>query len=755
MTDRSVNLDNDAQQLYAQLGGVELRQLDRLDFSKKDKMLQGLLEEEKQADAIRFLLAHMVFGISSVLHALPQAGAGKNVGPTFQQLEKVFGKFWQKPTASGATLIRYRGMSGEKTESDKNDYEIVCGNIMLDAEVAAGIARKQGQKPSRLLEQLSAAFETFSQHGISNFMLKIPRGTPDLKRFWTALQIVARFFEALEKDSGLITLKLGGRQVSIPPVYNERNLPDANLTLLALLNGVSTRKIQEMVKKVDVWMQRSSNTPSRIHFSTTYDAILNLKNFQKKLIVPPIEVNNIKWLMVNEEQKTVTEQMVNVARLVMDASGGSSRETARVLKSVYGDDYAKIDSNQVVERLQATSGLLDTIDGRKKGVEIETEVLDNVQRRLGKVNDEVYDNLYVDGDSIRTPSAQQDGNLMSKVHRKILGMVTFYKNRSATKKKMTAMVHSVIDFDDQDYDTLARDFGVTVQEAEALIRMLKGCFDGQGNFRRSAFGRIIPDLEKYERRIFEFLWHNLKETLHQKDRQAFLDSLQLLVDRLKQPKNSISVLLDDLIKDPDRLRFADQKALMLGNRLVRSYHQEIVSYQITPEDVLAVQIGLDKKLTRYAAWKIDRNQDKFFEKIRTIHRRVLELLGTEAADESVLNAQDVLALEREAYIFFALIGGNTAKSVLVSALKEYGFPESEIYQLCNAQEHLADLLQMLKVVVRGIRRQGNVNDVGLLNEVKSRLSVFAELTRSMHEADIVNQIRDQIYQTVQDIQIKD
>jgi hypothetical protein len=180
-----------------------------------------------------------------------------------------------------------------------------------------------------------------------------------------------------------------------------------------------------------------------------------------------------------------------------------------------------------------------------------------------------------------------------------------------------------------------------------------------------------------------------------------------------------------------------------------------VSYQITPEDVLLPNTGIDQEITRYAAWKIDRNQDRFFEKIRTIHRRVLELLGTEAADESVLSAQDVLALEREAYIFFALIGGNTAKSVLVSALKEYGFPESEIYQLGNAQEHLADLLQMLKVVVRGIRRQGNNNDVGLLNEVRSRLGVFAELTRSMHEADVINQIRDQIHQTVQDIQITD
>lgn len=753
MTERPVPLDNDAQQLYAQLGGVELRQLERMQYGKNDRMLQGLQEEEKQADAIRFLLAHMVFGISSVLHALPQAGARQDVGPKLQQLEKVFGKFRQKPAAGNATLIRYRGSAAENDAADKNDYEILCGDILLDAQVAAGIARKPGADRSRLPEQLAAAFKTFSQHGISNFLLKIPRGTPDLKRFWMALQIVARFFEALEKNSDL-TLKLGGKQVTVAPVYNERNLPDANLTLLALLNGLPTRKIQEMVKKVDVWMQRPANQPSRLHFASTYDAILNLKSFQKKLIAPPIEVNNIKWLMVSHEQKTVTENMVDVARLVMDASGGSSREAARVLKSVYGDDYEKIDSDQVVERLQATSGLLDTIDGRKKSGTIESEVLDNVQKRLGKVNDDVYDNLYVDGDSIRTPS-QQSGNLIGKVHRKILGMVTFYKNRSTAKKKMTAMVHSVIDFDAQDYDTLARDFGVSVKDSQELIRMLRGCFDDQGNFRRSAFVRIIPDLEKYERRIFEFLWHNLKETLHHKDRQSFLDSLQLLVDRLKQPKNSISVLLEDLTKDPERLRFADQKAFMLGNRLVRTYHQEIVSYQITPEDVLAVKIGVDQKLTRYAAWKIDRNQEKYFEKIRTIHRRVLALMDASDPVDGVLSVQDVLALEREAYIFFALVGGNTAKSILVSALKEYGFPESEIYQLRNASEYPADLLQLLKVVVRGIRRQGTHADLGLLHEVKSRLGVFAELTRSMHASDIINQIRDHLHQAIQEIQIKD
>jgi len=174
MNQRPVNLDDEARQLYAQFGGVELRELDRLEFGKNDRMLQNLAEEEQQANAIRFLLAHMVSGISSALQALPRDGLQQSLAPTFHQLEKIFGKFWQKPTTSNATLIRYRGTAGESGGSDKIDYEILCGNIMLDSQVAAGIARKQGRENSRLLEQLTSAFETFSQHGINNFLLKIP-----------------------------------------------------------------------------------------------------------------------------------------------------------------------------------------------------------------------------------------------------------------------------------------------------------------------------------------------------------------------------------------------------------------------------------------------------------------------------------------------------------------------------------------------------------------------------------------------------
>jgi hypothetical protein len=413
------------------------------------------------------------------------------------------------------------------------------------------------------------------------------------------------------------------------------------------------------------------------------------------------------------------------------------------LRSVYGEDYKRIDSQKVVERLQATSGLLDTIEEKSAGKEIEGEVLDNVEKRLDQVSDEVYDNLFVEGNKVEASSADKE-TFIGKVHTKLVNFVSFYKKRSATKKKMKDMVHHVIDFDDQDYETLAKDFKVTVNESEKLIRMLKSCFDSQGNFRKGIFSNIIPDLVRYERRIFDFLWHHLKESLHQKDRAAFLDSLQLLVDRLKQPKKSIAVLLEDLIHNPSIVRFADRKAFMLGSRLVRKYSQELVSYQITPEDVLLVDEGLDKNVANYTAWKIDKEQERFFEKIKTVHMRVAEALDSDDDDAQLMSSQDLLALEREAYLFLSLVGGNTARSVILSALKEYGYPESEIYQLKKSPSLMSDLLQLLKVAIRGWGRLGKSNESSSLDDIKGRLEVFVELTNSMHQEDLINQIREWI-----------
>ncbi len=740
MESKRINLDVSAEELYAQLGGVEVRKLKKLDFSGSDRLAQSLLDEQRRYEALRFRIADLVYQIGVCLDSPSRSSNDELAKMLLIQFEKIFGTLSKNPQIGNTTLIRHRGAFGENRVENKKDYEVLSGNISFDADATRAIAKGQGKDPSQLLEKLDRGFETLWNHSINNFLLKIPKDRQELKRLWISLQFAARYFAAVEKNSP-ITLSMGGKSVSVPPIHNENNVPDLNLTLLAVLNGLQPQKMQAMVHKVDSLMRSTESTAKKYQHTSIYDAILNMKRFRSRLKPSPIEVNNIKWLMVSDEQTPVSDQMAKVARLVMDTSGGSSTETVRVLKSVYGEDYAKIDSQQITERLKLTSGLLDTIENKSKDEEIRAEVLNNVEERLGKVQEDIFDNIRIEGNRIKAHTPGK-GTFIEKVHTKIIKMVTFQKKRSVTKKKMTQMVHRVIDFDNQDYETLAEDFRVSVDEAKTLVKILKSCFDSQGNFSKSTFGRIIPDLELYERKIFDFLWHNLKESLHQSDRTAFLDSLQLLVDRLKQPQKSISVLLEDLYQNSTVIRFADRKAFMLGNRLVRSYSQEIVSYQITPEDVLLTDEGIDRKITSYAAWKIDNNQDKFFEKIRTIHHRLLEALDAEEEQKHLIGVQDLLALEREAYIFLALVGGTTSKSVLLSALKEYGHPDSDLYQLSQSPKHMADLLQLLKIVIRGVGRVGDSTEAVLIDHITGRLEVFSQLTTALHEKDLINQIKE-------------
>ena len=90
----------------------------------------------------------------------------------------------------------------------------------------------------------------------------------------------------------------------------------------------------------------------------------------------------------------------------------------------------------------------------------------------------------------------------------------------------------------------------------------------------------------------------------------------------------------------------------------------------------------------------------------------------------------------------ALVGGNTSRSILQSALKEYGHPESDLYQLSKSQHHMADILQLLKVVIRGVGLVGDSNESAFIKAIKNRLEVFAQLAHSLHESDLINQLKE-------------
>ncbi len=732
---RNVSLDDSARELFEELGGIEKRKQFKAGESP-DRLAEGLAEEQRKLDNQRVLLVETVHLLSSYFLDARFLKGEDTEKDLFQLFAQNLIKVGHTPEKSQTILIRFRGFPSDPDTAENVDYEILFGNISVDFDIIPGIIKRLGFRMSHLTDQAQRAFGVLLDQELYNIYLELPGRMPaKLQQLRTSLQIISRFVEAVKSGQPIIFTRKGKR-AGLPAIVDEQNKPDLNLTLVAGLNGLKPEAMQALVKKIDDWMQRSATRKAGQHYTSIFNAIYGVKSLRQKLIKPPIEVNSVKWLMVDKDQEAFSKEKAQVAKLVVKNYGQSPQQTARVLKSVYGNDFDRINSQHLGQRLHLSSGLLTTIGEKPQNQGIKNEVMDNIKTRLELVRDDVYEDLQIgpaDGEDVSDAQESLFGRLHTHLHK----MVTFFKRRSTTRQKLKTIVYKAINFDSQDYDTLAKDFDITVDDAKDLIAMLKECFNAEGRFIRGAFARIIPAFAQYERKIFEFLWHYLKEAIHQQDRIAFLNSLQVLTARMQQPKRAFRILLADFCRDPARVGFSDSKAIMLSILIVRKYNKELIDIEITPEDVLLVKEGLDEEVAQYASWKIDQDQEKFFEKIQTIHTKLQEALDETDPDAYPLPLRYLLGLEREAYIFLTLIGGNTSRSIIRSAMQAYGNPQSEIYHLNQSADYLPVLLQNLRVIIRGLGRVGASADLATLNEIRTKNEAFLHLGKGPKHKDAI------------------
>jgi hypothetical protein len=200
---------------------------------------------------------------------------------------------------------------------------------------------------------------------------------------------------------------------------------------------------------------------------------------------------------------------------------------------------------------------------------------------------------------------------------------------------------------------------------------------------------------------------------------------------LRQPLKAITILFDDFLKEPEVISFSDRNSIMLSNLLLRKYNKELkIDIEITPEEVLLVREGLSKEVVEFADDYIKSNRGKFIDKIRNIHRNLVSALDLSQEEEEKMPIRYLFSLEREIYIFLSLVGGATAVSVIKSALKEYGNPDSDIYRLPASRKNITIILQLLKVLIRGMGRNGIANDIPLIEEVKSKEQQFLSFAKS-------------------------
>jgi hypothetical protein len=494
----------------------------------------------------------------------------------------------------------------------------------------------------------------------------------------------------------------------------------------------------------------NSDQPS----TSVYQTIFYVKSLRQRLARPSIELNYDRASQAAGSQKggiggaafniDPAVLKANMARFVKDAYGDHPEKAAQVMKTIYGDDYHQLNFSGLEDRLQLITDLFATLETNDTNPGFMQTVVERIQTGIDQLPAEMLDNLIVDGDGIKIWEKDEE-KIIGKSNDNLLSIIDTAKDRSAARKKMKMALRVDGQFTDQDYEQLSKTYNISLQETREIAELLKSCFDGQGNFQRALFEKNVSGFAAHPKRIFEILWEFLKEIPRRSDRLPFLNSLQLLVKEIKQPTQAIKILVSDFILYPGEVSFPDRNALMLAIQFLRNYNKEInVDIEITPEEVLMVNKGLVPGATRYLAWKLDGEQNRFVEKMVTIRKKLLHSFEQEGSDLKAMPIRFLLALEREAHIFLALVGGKTATAVIRGALNVYSNPASQIFLLKESPNHLVGLLQHLGVLIRGIGRIGQESDLTLLDNIQKRQQGFGNLSEEPRHTALVKRILDGI-----------
>ena len=747
--------------LVQPLGGVAAPKAEATSPQATVEPNVAAVQSSDQLDHWRNLLVDLVYQLNAAFRDVAYWEGVKADKDTIRDFVKILHELQQMPQNDGVVRIEHRGNPGTKV-SEKTDYIIRFGDITVDVAAVSAVIERLGIRVKHYEGRLIKSFETFSAKGLDTINLKIPDASDEaLEKLGICLRIVACFNKALEDDAPITYFK-NAQEFSLKPVLNESHQPDPNLTQLAALNDLSPQNMQEMIQKGAALMNRQDFARSGQQPADVYQAIFTVKSLRQRLARPAIELNSDRGPQAKKGPKGQTAGTgsqadgpggggpggppvqidpsmlkANVAKFVKDAYGDSPEKALPVMKTIYGSDYHQLDLVGLEGQFQLITDLLTSLEGSDKGQALMEDVRDRIQTGMDQVPKAVLDDLIIDGDEIKIWEEDQE-KVIGKSEDNLLDIIDTAKERAASQKKMRPALRADEQFTDQDYEQLSKTFNITIQEAEEIAQLFKSCFDDQGNFQRTHFEKNVPGFADHPKKIFEILWDFLRGIPRRSDRLPFLNSLQLLVKEINQPRQAVKILVSDFILDPGDISLPDRNALMLTIQFLRTYNKEVnMDIEITPEEVMMVHIGLDPAVGRYIAWKIDGEQKRFTEKIVTIRKKLIQSFEQAGTDLKVLPIRFLLALEREAHIFLALVGGKTATAVIQEALNVYGNPASQIFLLKESPNFMTGLLQHLGILIRGIGRVGNESDFALLEDIQEQEQGFMNLSQEPRHMALV------------------
>ncbi|MDP2644495.1 MAG: hypothetical protein Q8P24_06120 [Desulfobacterales bacterium] len=751
--DKQVQLDDEAAKLFKQLEGMEELDLSAHSSGSFKVLHESIEEDEKELDMWRAKLIEMMYLTFAFFKDSNLWQGVQKETEFFNIIRPMILKLSRMEEAGGNILVRSRGVdrgtsgTGERGE----DYIIRFGPLNVDRNICAALVKRQGIGMQHLPGRLMTAFGTLADFGIHTLDLKLPERD---ERSWSLLKdcfkILALYFQALKNNAPMILrTEAGPKRLDV--ITDENQCPCANLTLLAGLNSLPAATMQGIVQKVNQLIQEKNALPSESRPLSVFNAIWSIKSFRERLSKPPIEINSLKWLVADNSSQAASLQKTRVARFVSEQFHCTPLKLPRIMNAVYGNDFKKVDSGLLGRRLETASELLSEMDKGSRDNEMMDEVTRNLKDRLIQVNPEIVDDILLNPGAAALKSDPLIFKI-SGVHKVLIHLIELTKKGFGVRNKIKNMVGHKIDFSQQDYETLARQFDLDLESSRKLIELLESCFDEQGRFQRRVFEGNIPVFSRFGSNVFEFLWHFLKKTPCRRDRVAFLNSIQLLISRLKQGPQTLRILLEDFLSDPGRPEFKDRNCLMLANLLLREYNQEmIVDVESTPEDVILVRNGLNIDAARLAAEMTDRDPDSFYKKIQSIRKVIMEALESGQGVSAHMPLHFMFCLEKELYIFLTLIGGQNAEFIQRNALMLYGNPDAYFYTQGKARVNLPSLLNQLRLVVRGIGRIGKKKDIGILQNIIDKEAIFRSLKKSIEHYAQVSRIVELCHASQQSI----
>lgn len=727
-------LDQSAQNIYRQFAGLD--EQDRVKASEGSALLQLLIEEEKQLDYYRLLLAEATTSFVGILSNSRFTALAQDNLQKIKAFIATMGKIAKLPKSRGKVVCRLRGQQcpDGRIGSEIYDYEISFGTLLLNSEVAQIVSERAKNQGAMINAKLMEAFRALSAMKLFNFSMDLGEGDLDnFQQIAKTLQLLVRYYGKGSEDAHFV-------------VRDEYDQPHINLTILSAFNGVPPEAMQKLVGMIKPRLLGETPDPQLLAYTTAYEVILASKRTREMLRPVPVEINNVHWLMkeakVDPEKKA---QTVKVSRFVLGKFGSNPRMAFEVMSSISREGYTEIRTEVMGKRLARATDFLKLSETSADKKNLHAEALQNIREGMEQIPDKVYDNIHLKADGAVSTVDAKGQQTSWQMHEEIQGLLSFFKQRSATKKKVLGIATGQIDFDERDYEVIARNFKISTQQAAHLLELLKSCFDEQGHFRRPFFERNIPEFIRFGSKVFEFFWHYLKELDNRNDRIAFLNAMHPLVAKLPNPHEALLVLLTDIFSRAADIKSTDRNGLILSSLiLVRDSLQTSCNIELTPEEVLKIREGLNREMLEEVANFLDQNRDLVINKFRGITEA---LLKASAGTEQGMGAnylRFLLTLLREMVIFLALAGGESSLAIVLGVVREFGDPDSNYYRDMADKENLRYSLQLLLVAVRCLRRFEDPQGMSQIDTVAIRAHGFLTLCREPAHQAYVKQVIENI-----------